>query len=115
MCGRYDGLAQSEPRLRAMSNDKRLLEEHGTDLMVLRPSSIWSAAVEDLKRREHNTKAELAELKHYAFHRDHVRKAETANDVIRNAIAGIEKGRLSGKYNTRLLYRDPELLKQALQ
>lgn len=95
-----------------MSNDKRLLEEHGTELMILKPSSIWSAAMSDLAKREHNSKADITELKHYAFHRDHVKKAQTANDVIRAAIAQIGKGQASG--NTRLLYRDPELLKAAL-
>lgn len=93
-----------------------VLEEHGTQLMVLKPSSIWAAAMEDLKRRAFNTdKARADRFKVYAFHRKHVLKATTANDIIRAAIAEPGLGQASGKRDTRLLYSDVELLKAALQ
>lgn len=42
-------------------------------------------------------------------------KAETANDILRAAIAEPGLGLASGKRDTRLLYSDVELLKAALQ
>ena len=104
--------------------EKRLLEEHGTQLMVLKPSSIWQAAMEDLKRRAHN--AEITEkarksaffvgaYRQYAFHREHVAKSSTANDLIRLAIAQPGLGQKSGKQHTRLIYSDIELLKVSLR
>ncbi len=51
----------------------------------------------------------------YAFHRSHVAKADTANDLIRAAIAAPGLGQSSGKRDTRLIYSDIELLKAALQ
>lgn len=103
----------------------RILQTHGTKLMELKPSSIWQAAMADLKRRERN-KNVVGDYERYAFHRDHVERAETANDLIRAAIKDIEdaeaaevpviaKGRKSGKANTRLIYSNVELLKAALQ
>lgn len=101
-----------------------VLEEHGTRLMVLKPSSIWAAAMEDIKRRVHNTEVVASsksswgrrgEFKHYAFHRRHVLRANSANDIIRAAIAEPGLGRASGKKSTRQLYSDVELLKAALQ
>jgi hypothetical protein len=113
----------------------KVLAEHGTQLMALKPSSIWAAAMEDLKRREHNREdnGRPDRMKQYAFHRAHVEKAQTANDIIRAAIADIQrdgelidpkgdspgryasKGRASGKSTTRLIYSDVRLLQAALQ
>lgn len=96
-------------------SERTLLEEHGTRLMVLKPSSIWAAAMEDLRRREFNCdKARQDRFKIYAFHRKHVVKASTANDILRAAIAQPGLGLASGKKATRLLYSDIELLKAAL-
>ena len=92
-----------------------VLEEHGTPLMVLKPSSIWAAAMADLKRRAHNKSADATTMKHYAFHRNHVVKASTANDIIRAAIAEPGLGLASGKKDTRLLHSDVRLLEAALQ
>ena len=102
-----------------MANDKRLLENHGTQLSVLKPSSVWAAAMNDLESRRHNIDADGqgwdGRYRHYAFHRKHVIKATSANDIIRAAIADPQIGRASHKYNTRLLYSDLELLKRALR
>lgn len=100
-----------------------VMEGHGTKLMQLKPSMIWRCAMDDLARREHNAEIGSCEpgrpndgkFKHYAFHRHHVVKANTANDILRAAIAEPGKGRASGKKDTRLLYSDVELLKAALQ
>lgn len=98
---------------------RRLLEAHGTPLMVLRPGSLWSAAMEDLKRRAHN-RGENGGIwdgtyRQYAFLRKHVLKAETANDIIRAALADLEAGTKSGKEMTRLIYSNRELLESALK
>lgn len=107
--------------------EKEMLSEHGTELMVLKPSSIWQAAMADIGRRTNNRwdSGPPAEYQHYAFHRKHVEKAETANDIIRAAIADVEGsygkdakpslGAASGKPQTRLLYSNLDLLRKALQ
>lgn len=92
-----------------------LMEQHGTTLIKLKPSMIWDCAMADFARREHNRKAGIGDMKAYAFHRKHVLKAESANDIIRAAIKDIDLGRRSAKRDTRLIYSDPELLKEALR
>ena len=95
--------------------DLPVLEVHGTKLMVLKPSSIWAAAMEDLSRRAFNKAAAGDSFRAYAFHRKHAIKAGTANDIIRAAIKEPGLGQASGKRDTRLLYSDVELLKAALR
>lgn len=95
-----------------------VLEDHGTKLMQLKPSMIWRCAMDDLDRFIHNKTVAAegtGEYKQYAFHRRHVAKAGTANDILRAAIAEPGLGLASGKRDTRLLYSDVELLKAALQ
>lgn len=102
-----------------------ILEVHGTTLMQLKPSMIWRCAMDDLGRLQHNKRVaasakeppyqQQGEFKQYAFHRSHVLKAESANDIQRAAIKEPGKGQASGKRDTRLLYSDIELLKAALQ
>lgn len=95
-----------------------VLEEHGTKLMQLKPSMIWRCAMDDLERLKHNRLEKTlieGDFKHYAFHRRHVLKAESANDILRAAIGEPGLGLASGKRDTRLLYSDVELLKAALQ
>lgn len=91
------------------------LESHGTTLMQFKPEAIWRMAMADFDRRAGNATADVADMKHYNFHRDHVRKASTANDILRAAIEQPERGRESGKKITRLLYADVEHLKAALR
>lgn len=92
-----------------------VMENHGTKLMQLKPSMIWRCAMDDMDRRAHNKNTDVAGMKQYAFHRKHVAKANTANDIIRAAIAQPGLGQSSSKKDTRLLYSDVELLKAALQ
>jgi len=92
-----------------------VLEQHGTTLMRFKPEAIWKMAMEDLRKRHPNTTADVTEMHHYHFHRDHVRKAKSANDILRAAIKNPGKGVESGKKITRLLYADIEQLKAALQ
>lgn len=91
------------------------LEQHGTTLMQFKPEAIWRMAMSDWDRRAGNQGADVARMKHYNFHRDHVRKANTANDILRAAIEDPAIGRESGKKITRLLYSDVEQLKAALR
>lgn len=92
------------------------LEQHGTTLMQFKPEAIWRMAMEDFNRRNGNAGTRsVDEMKHYHFHRDHVRKASTANDILRAAIGDLQRGRDSGKKITRILYADEGLLRRALQ
>lgn len=91
------------------------LEQHGTTLMQFKPEAIWRMAMADFDRRSGNLTADIASMKHYNFHRDHVRKANTANDILRAAIEDPAKGRESGKKVTRMLYGDVEQLRAALR
>jgi hypothetical protein len=99
-----------------------VLEEYGTKLMQLKPSMIWRCAMDDLERRKHNESVSTpsgadrtGEYRQYAFHRRHVAKALTANDILRAAIEEPGLGLASGKKDTRLLYSDVELLRAALR
>jgi hypothetical protein len=89
-----------------------VLEQHGTRLMVLKPSYIWRLAMEDIERVSYNKTHWPGRI--YNFHRKHVLKANTANDIIRAAIADQKSGLESPKEVTRLIYADLELLKAAL-
>jgi hypothetical protein len=92
----------------------RLLLDHGTKLVELKPANIVQAAEADLKRVEINTERSIGTYETYAFHRNHVRKAESVIELIRFALQDRERGLISSKYNTRLIYRDAELLQRAL-
>lgn len=94
-----------------------VLEQHGTKLMQLKPSMIWNVAMTDLEKRAKNQHDGGAPVQYaqYAFHRRHVIKASTANDIIRAAIEEPGLGLASGKKDTRLLYSDVDLLRAALK
>ena len=99
-----------EPRIVRSS-----LETNGTGGLPFKPDAIWRMAMRDFEARAGNATAVVGKMRHYHFHRDHVRKAATANDILRAAIEDPERGRESGKKLTRLLYADVEKLKAALQ
>lgn len=92
-----------------------VMEQHGTRLMQLKPAMVWRMAMEDLSKRDLNKQGSFPGFKQYSFHRHHVRGAESANDILRAAIADPERGRASEKEATRLLYADLDLLRAALQ
>jgi hypothetical protein len=91
------------------------LEAHGTGGLPFGTDAIWRMAMKDWEFRSGNASASIRNMRHYHFHRDHVRKAGSANDILRAAIAEPTKGRESGKKLTRRLYVDVELLKAALR
>jgi hypothetical protein len=91
------------------------LETNGTGGLPFKPEAIWRMAMRDLEARSGNSTAVVGKMRHYHFHRDHVRKAVAANDILRAAIADPDRGRDSGKKLTRLLYADVAQLKAALQ
>jgi hypothetical protein len=91
-----------------------MLQRHGTAAFKLKPGSIVSAAEQDLRIRQ-NKKDDIDEPgRPYAFVCSHVRKAKSAGELIELALAHPEKGVDSGKYNTRLIYGDQDLLRAAL-
>jgi len=83
--------------------------------MQLKPGMIWRIAMADLDRAARNRGGSIGTMERYAFHRKHVKGAESANDILRAAIADPERGRVSDKPDTRLLYSDVDLLKSSLQ
>lgn len=91
----------------------KLLAEHGTKAFALPPSAVIYAAREDLARRDkaqHN-----AFKKGYLFAWDHVRRAKNVRDLIERAIAEPSAGSGSADLNTRMIYRDLDLLRAALE
>lgn len=100
-----------------MKHQREMLAEHGTTLMLLKPSSLLQAAQADLKRRGRNAEEATADAPSYeqfAFHRSHVRKAADAHDLLIRALMEPGLGQASGKYNTRLIYGNGELLLKAI-
>lgn len=108
----FDGFAPDALEVRKVLPT---MELHGTKLMALKPGMIWDCAMADLERRERNLQRPLDEQEQYAFHRKHVAKAKSANDIIRAALADPDRGQQSDKRDTRLLYSDLDALKAALK
>lgn len=89
--------------------------------MPLKPQNLIQAAEADLKRSLRN--AEIAMMaKHqggtghyeqFAFHRDHVRRADTARDLL--VLALMNPNIKTAKPNTKMIYRDGMLLFQAVR
>lgn len=96
-----------------MRGDRELLAEHGTRLMVLKPSSLVQAAHADLARKRRNKTPGISHYEHYAFHRTHVKRAQTVAELLALASAQPGLGACSTKINTRLIYSDVSLLEQA--
>lgn len=91
-----------------------VLEQHGTRLSALSPTSIVSAARADLKREQSKREGGVPRWLPYCFHRLHVRKATSAPELITLALQERERGTASGKRETRLIYGDEALLQAAL-
>jgi hypothetical protein len=103
-----------------MNIGRRVLLDHGTKAILLKASSILAAADEDLRRHVRNLERSIGEYEHYAFHRKHVAKAMNDNIIpngkmlIKIALDDLQTGCESGKHWTRVIYSDPELLKEAM-
>lgn len=93
--------------------ERAMLHDHGTRAFDLKPGSIVSAALADLRNRDRKKSGEVDRAAPYAFHRVHVRKAKTAAELLAVAIADRERGETSRKINTRRIYSDAETLAQA--
>lgn len=94
-----------------------MLVEHGTKLMELKPSMVLQAAIEDVRRHARNREAASLNdhsFEQFAFHRRHVRKAVDALDLLVRAYVEPGVGLSSAKYNTRLLYSNERLLRDAI-
>src|SRR5216684_5512043 len=103
----------------------RILDEHGTQLMELKPSSILAAAEEDLRRRARNkiayqdreNEVTTVGYEQYAFLCCHVHRAKNVQQLLRLAIFDARSeekaGQRSSKRMTRLIYRWERLLQEA--
>lgn len=102
-----------------------VLEIHGTVIEGgdLKPINIVQAAEEDFKRRTRNAERQSGarggvgnpDFEHFAFHRKHVHKANSAVELIELALKFQSIGTESGKKNTRVIYRNAPLLQEALE
>lgn len=85
---------------------------------MLKPQNIVQAAEADLKRAARNVErafAEQAGYEPYAFHRKHVRRAGTANELLLLALMDPTIAEKTVKPNTRMIYRDARLLLDAIK
>ncbi len=101
-----------------MKHNREMLHEHGTELMMLKPSSLLSTARADLMRSLRNSEEAQSQnpaYQHYAFHRKHVRQATDDVDLLTRALMDPVPGLESGKYNTRLIYGNAGLLLAAIK
>jgi len=99
----------------ALAREARLLFEHGTMPDVLPAGAVLGAAVRDLAKREVMAKTANGEGQAYAFLACHVRTAGgSVQKLLARALKDIERGRRSGKLNTRRLYFSEQKLTEAL-
>jgi hypothetical protein len=99
-----------------MKYEREMLSAHGTELMVLKPSSLLGAARADFARKRRNVDRDFAAggYEQYAFHRRHVRKAVDEMDLLIRALMDPVPGLESDKFNTRLIYGNAALLLSAI-
>lgn len=84
--------------------------------MSLLPQNVLQAAEADLMRRIRNkANAQRGTFEVYAFHREHVRRAKTIEQLLVAALMQPAAGLRSKKRNTKLLYGDSALLVAALR
>jgi hypothetical protein len=85
---------------------------------MLKPRNLIQAAEADLRRRAHNKRVYAenldAAIETYAFYAPHVRAARDAKHLIEIAIARNSNAALTKKKNTRLIYDNVALLREAL-
>lgn len=86
--------------------------------MGLKPQNIIQAAEADLARARRNAeeaKTKTPSYEQYAFHRSHVRKSETSQDLMRLALMNPSAAEKTVKANTRLIYGNAALLLAAIR
>lgn len=94
--------------------DLRLLE-HGTRAFVLPVGAVIGAAQDDLKKVARNKGQGAATFERYSFVRRHVKASRSVDEVIAKAVADLEAGLNSRKISTRMLYRNADVLRDALK
>lgn len=86
--------------------------------MGLKPQNIIQAAEADLARHRRNAQEAQTSnpsYEQYAFHRNHVRKSETPQDLIRLALMNPSAAEKTVKANTKLIYGNAALLIAAIR
>lgn len=96
------------------ASEQQMLREHGTRAFELKPGALVGAAMSDLRLLERKRAKEAPGAAPYAFHRDHVRPANSARDNMSRALSDRERGLSSAKQNTTLIYSNEDLLRAAL-
>lgn len=91
-----------------------MMQEHGTQLVKLKPNNILQAAEADLRLRDRkkNKTAEPGAL--YSFARKHVQKANNAGSLIALAFFDPTAAASTDKKSTYVVYSDRDVLRAAL-
>jgi hypothetical protein len=114
-------------------NERDFLHRHGTELVAITPGMVVQGALRDLQVRSLKRQFDglappllpeaaspsksvpvIAPTHQYLFHRKHVMRAKTAEQLLTLALADRDIGCQSAKHHTRMIYGDPDLLRDAL-
>lgn len=91
-----------------------MLQEHGTELVRLKPNNILQAAEADLRLKQRKKEKEAEPDAMYSFARKHVQRATSAGHLIALAYFDPNAALSTDKKSTYVVYNDREVLRQAL-
>jgi len=91
-----------------------MLREHGTVLVRLKPINIVQAAQADLRLLERKAAGQADASELYSFARQHVLRARSVAHLVALALFEPHVAARTDKQSTMIVYRDRELLREAL-
>jgi len=91
-----------------------MLQEHGTQLVRLKPNNILQAAEADLRLRERKKERTAEPDAMYSFARKHVQRANSAGHLIALAYFDPAAATSTDKKSTYIVYNDRDVLREAL-
>lgn len=91
-----------------------MLQEHGTQLVRLKPQNIVQAAEADLKLKEKKANKEAEPGAMYSFARKHIRSASNVGALVALAYFDPNAAKKTDKKSTYVVYKDRDLLRETL-
>lgn len=91
-----------------------MLQEHGTQLVRLKPANILQAAEADLRLRERKKEKTAEPDMMYSFARKHVQRANSPGHLIALAYFDPHAATSTDKKSTYVVYNDRGVLREAL-